>query len=117
MVGHTGVFEAAVAAVKALDALLAEVMPPSLARGTTWLVTADHGNCDEMLTPTGEVLTQHSLSRVPFILAGQRFAGRQGVLRTDAAAGLADIAPTVLQLLGLPQPAAMTGCSLIITNP
>jgi len=116
MVGHTGVFEAAVAAVKALDALLAEVMPPSLARGTTWLVTADHGNCDEMLTPAGEVLTQHSLNRVPFILAGLRFAGRRGLLRTDPAAGLADIAPTILQLLGLPQPAAMTGRSLLVTD-
>lgn len=116
MVGHTGVFEAAVAAVKALDGLLAEVMPPSLARGTVWLVTADHGNCDEMLTPAGEVLTQHSLNRVPFILAGRRFAGRRGALRTDPAAGLADIAPTILQLLGLPQPAAMTGRSLLVTD-
>ena len=55
MVGHTGIYEAAVAAVRTLDRLLGEVMPPSLARGTTWLVTADHGNCDEMLGPDGEV--------------------------------------------------------------
>jgi 2,3-bisphosphoglycerate-independent phosphoglycerate mutase len=116
MVGHTGIYEAAVRAIATLDRLLGDVMPPSLARGTTWLVTADHGNCDEMLGPDGEVMTQHSLNRVPFILAGRAFAGRQGVLRTDKQAGLADIAPTILQLLGLPQPAAMTGRSLLITE-
>ena len=54
MVGHTGVFEAAVTAMQTLDRLLAEIMPPSLARGTVWLVTADHGNCDEMLDPDGQ---------------------------------------------------------------
>ncbi len=115
MVGHTGVYEAAVTAFRTLDRLLGEIMPPSLARGTTWLVTADHGNCDEMLAPDGEVLTQHSLNRVPFILAGRRFAGRSGILRADDA-GLADIAPTILELLGLPQPAEMTGRSLLITR-
>ncbi|MBK7189971.1 MAG: 2,3-bisphosphoglycerate-independent phosphoglycerate mutase [bacterium] len=116
MVGHTGIYEAAVRAIATLDRLLGDVMPPSLARGTTWLVTADHGNCDEMLGPDGEVMTQHSLNRVPFILAGRSFAGKQGILRTDAKAGLADIAPTILQLLGLPQPAVMTGHSLLITE-
>jgi 2,3-bisphosphoglycerate-independent phosphoglycerate mutase len=115
MVGHTGVFEAAVRAFRTLDGLLADLMPPSLARGTTWLVTADHGNCDEMLGPDGEVMTQHSLNRVPFIMAAERFAGRTGLLRTDNP-GLADIAPTILALLGLPQPVAMTGRSLIITS-
>ena len=115
MVGHTGIYEAAVSAFQTLDRLLREIMPPSLARGTTWLVTADHGNCDEMLSPGGEVLTQHSLSRVPLILAGQRFAGRSGILRTGDT-GLADIAPTILELLGLPQPVEMTGRSLLNTK-
>ena len=63
-------------AFRTLDRLLSEIMPPSLDRGTVWLVTADHGNCDEMLGPGGEVMTQHSLNKVPFILAGKRFAGR-----------------------------------------
>ncbi|PIE75511.1 phosphoglycerate mutase (2,3-diphosphoglycerate-independent) [bacterium DOLJORAL78_65_58] len=90
MVGHTGVFEAAVQAFQTMDRLLSEIMPPSIARGTTWLVTADHGNCDEMLDPEGAVLTQHSLNRVPFVIAGK-----------------------VLELLGLEAPAEMSGTCMI----
>jgi 2,3-bisphosphoglycerate-independent phosphoglycerate mutase len=112
MVGHTGVYEAAVQAVRTLDRLLSEIMPPSLEAGTVWLVTADHGNCDEMLTEKDKVLTQHSLNRVPFVLAGKEFADRSGMLRDDDP-GLADIAPTVLQILGIAQPAEMTGRSII----
>ncbi|MBU2500306.1 2,3-bisphosphoglycerate-independent phosphoglycerate mutase [bacterium] len=112
MVGHTGVYEAAVQAIRALDRLLAEIMPPSLAQGTVWLVTADHGNCDEMLTPDGAVLTQHSLNRVPFVVAAERFEGRTGAL-AEGDWGLADIAPTMLDLLGIPRPAEMTGRSII----
>ncbi len=112
MVGHTGVFAAAVAAMQTLDRLLAEIMPPSLARGTVWLVTADHGNCDEMLDPAGNVLTQHSLNRVPFVVAGRDYEGKFDLISPDDH-GLADIAPTVLQLLGLPQPQEMTGRSIL----
>ncbi len=112
MVGHTGVFEAAVAAFRAVDGLLSEIMPPSLEQGTVWLVTADHGNCDEMLDAEGRVLTQHSLNPVPFVVAGKAFAGRRDAL-ADGDFGLADIAPTILQLLGIPQPPAMTGRSII----
>jgi 2,3-bisphosphoglycerate-independent phosphoglycerate mutase len=112
MVGHTGVYEAAVRAFRTLDGILADVMPPSLERGTVWLVTADHGNCDEMLAPDGDVLTQHSLNRVPFVVAGRRYRGRKNVLG-DADFGLADIAPTVLHLLGIPQPEEMSGRCII----
>ncbi|MCP4573866.1 MAG: 2,3-bisphosphoglycerate-independent phosphoglycerate mutase [bacterium] len=112
MVGHTGVYEAAVTAFKTLDRLLSEIMPPSLEAGTVWLVTADHGNCDEMLTAEGKVLTQHSLNPVPFVVAGNEFAGRSDVLRNDEP-GLADIAPTVLKILDLTQPAEMSGRSII----
>ena len=115
MVGHTGVFPAAVQAIATLDRLLGEVMPPSLERGTVWLVTADHGNCDEMLTPAGDVLTQHSLNRVPFIVAGKAYENASGALN-EGDFGLADIAPTVLQLLGISQPAEMSGHP-IIKNP
>ncbi len=108
MVGHTGVFEAAVKAFQTLNRLLSEIMPPSLERGTTWLVTADHGNCDEMLGGDGSVLTQHSLNPVPFIVAGKAFEGVQDAL-VAGDFGLADIAPTMLQLLGIKQPAEMTG--------
>jgi 2,3-bisphosphoglycerate-independent phosphoglycerate mutase len=112
MVGHTGVFEAAVSAFKTLDRLLGEIMPPSLERGTTWLVTADHGNCDEMLGSEGRVLTQHSLNPVPFVVAGQEFEGRRDVLRAGDC-GLSDIAPTILQLLNIQQPEEMTGKSIL----
>lgn len=112
MVGHTGNFAAAIKAVQTLDRLLAEIMPPSLAAGATWLVTADHGNCDEMLDREGRVLTQHSLSRVPFIVVRDDLAGRTDLL-ADHDWGLADIAPTILHLLGLPAPAEMTGRSII----
>jgi len=112
MVGHTGVFEAAVQAFQALDRLLSEIMPPSIEAGTTWLVTADHGNCDEMLGADGSVLTQHSLNQVPFIVAGKAFQGAHNVL-AEGQLGLADIAPTVLQLLNIEQPGEMTGRSII----
>ena len=112
MVGHTGVFAAAVAAVETLDRLLGQIMPPSLEQGTTWLVTADHGNCDEMLTAEGTPFTQHSLNPVPFIVAGTEFEGRSDAL-AEGDFGLADIAPTILALLGIEQPAEMTGRSMI----
>ena len=112
MVGHTGVFDAAVQAVRTIDRLLSEIMPPSLEKGCTWLVTADHGNCDEMVDATGRVLTQHSLSRVPFVVASKRFEGQTGLI-ADEDWGLADIAPTILRLLELPQPPEMTGRSII----
>jgi len=112
MVGHTGDFEAAVSAVKTLDRLLSEIMPPSLEAGATWLVTADHGNCDEMLDENGKVLTQHSLSRVPFVVASKELEGQTDKIE-DRDWGLADIAPTILALLDLPKPTAMTGQSII----
>jgi 2,3-bisphosphoglycerate-independent phosphoglycerate mutase len=112
MVGHTGVFAAAVKAFQTLNKLLSEIMPPSIERGTTWLVTADHGNCDEMLAPDGAVLTQHSLNRVPFVIAGKDFEGRPEAVK-EGDFGLSDIAPTVLRLLGIDQPAEMTGTCMI----
>ncbi len=113
MVGHTGVYEAAVEAFATLDRLLSEIMPPSIAAGTIWLVTADHGNCDEMIDPNGKPFTQHSLNPVPFVVAGRRLEGQQNLI-TPGEHGLADIAPTVLKILGLPQPTEMTGQSIII---
>ena len=112
MVGHTGVFEAAVQAFKTLDKLLSEIMPPSLERGTVWLVTADHGNCDEMLAADGAVLTQHSLNRVPFVVAGKDFQDKPNALK-NGEFGLSDIAPTILKLLKIDQPSEMTGQCII----
>ncbi len=108
MVGHTGKLDAAVAAVEALDACLGHVHEAVVAAGGVLIITADHGNCEQMADPAnGEPHTAHTMNRVPFILAG----GPTGVGLDDGS--LADIAPTVLELLGLPQPQSMTGHSLM----
>jgi 2,3-bisphosphoglycerate-independent phosphoglycerate mutase len=106
MVGHTGVIPAAVTAVETVDAQLGEVVEAVLAKGGACIVTADHGNCDHMLEPDGSPNTAHSLNPVPLIVTAD------GLELRDAGI-LADVAPTVLQLLGIAQPEAMTGRSLI----
>jgi 2,3-bisphosphoglycerate-independent phosphoglycerate mutase len=105
MVGHTGVIAAAVAAVEAVDQCLGTVVSAVHRSGGVCIVTADHGNSDEMLNPDGTPQTAHSLNPVPLIITtpGVRIE-RDGVL--------ADVAPTVLELLGIAQPEAMTGRSL-----
>ncbi len=106
MVGHTGVIPAAVAAVETVDAQLGKVIDAVLAKGGACLVTADHGNCDHMLEPDGSPNTAHSLNPVPLIVTAEGVELRDGGI-------LADVAPTALALLGIPQPEAMTGRSLI----
>ncbi|MDX6589143.1 MAG: 2,3-bisphosphoglycerate-independent phosphoglycerate mutase [Solirubrobacterales bacterium] len=106
MVGHTGVIPAAVAAVETVDGLLGDVVEAVTARGGACIVTADHGNCDHMLEPDGSPNTAHSLNPVPLIVT------TEGLVLRDSGI-LADVAPTALQLLGIPQPEAMTGRSLI----
>jgi 2,3-bisphosphoglycerate-independent phosphoglycerate mutase len=106
MVGHTGVIPAAVAAVEEVDGCLADVVEAVTAKGGACVVTADHGNCDHMLEPDGSPNTAHSLNPVPLIVTAEGLTLRdQGIL--------ADVAPTALELLGIPQPDAMTGRSLI----
>jgi 2,3-bisphosphoglycerate-independent phosphoglycerate mutase len=106
MVGHTGVIPAAVAAVEEVDGCLGDVVDAVTAKGGVCVVTADHGNCDNMLEPDGSPNTAHSLNPVPLIVTAEGIALRdRGIL--------ADVAPTALELLGIPQPAAMTGRSLI----
>ncbi|MBA3864853.1 MAG: 2,3-bisphosphoglycerate-independent phosphoglycerate mutase [Solirubrobacterales bacterium] len=106
MVGHTGVIPAAVAAVEAVDKLLGNVVSAVLAKGGACIVTADHGNCDHMLEPDGSPNTAHSLNPVPLIVTAEGLELRDGGI-------LADVAPTALELLGIPQPGPMTGRSLI----
>jgi 2,3-bisphosphoglycerate-independent phosphoglycerate mutase len=106
MVGHTGVIEAAVKAVETVDACLGRVLEAIEARGGTAVICADHGNCDEMLEEDGSPDTAHSLNPVPFIVT------RSGV-RLDGPGILADVAPTILALMNLDKPAAMSGRSLI----
>jgi 2,3-bisphosphoglycerate-independent phosphoglycerate mutase len=106
MVGHTGVIPAAVAAVEAVDSCLGEVVAAVEAKGGACIVTADHGNCDHMLEPDGSPNTAHSLNPVPLIVTEEGCRLRAGGI-------LADVAPTALGLLGIAQPEAMTGRSLI----
>jgi len=109
MVGHTGIFDAAVKAVEAVDQCVGRVVSEVLARGGAVLLTADHGNAEQMENEeTGQHHTAHTTNPVPFILIRE---GERARLREDGI--LADVAPTVLDLLGLPVPAAMTGRSLI----
>ncbi len=107
MVGHTGVIPAAITAVETVDACLGDVLEAVHSSGGACVVTADHGNADHMLEPDGSPNTAHSLNPVPLILTvpGLRLRQAGGIL--------ADVAPTVLDLLGLSRPEAMTGSSLI----
>jgi 2,3-bisphosphoglycerate-independent phosphoglycerate mutase len=110
MVGHTGKLDAAVAAVRAVDAALSRIVPPILERDGTVLLTADHGNCEKMWDEESNCPhTAHTTNPVPLILAGERFRGRK--LREGGV--LADVSPTLLELLGLSQPAEMDARSLL----
>ena len=106
MVGHTGVITAAVEAVQTVDSCLGEVIEAVQSGGGVAIITADHGNCDAMLEPDGSPNTAHSLNPVPLIIT------REG-LRLREHGILADVAPTVLALLGIDQPRAMSARSLI----
>jgi 2,3-bisphosphoglycerate-independent phosphoglycerate mutase len=109
MVGHTGSIPAAVRAIETVDRCLGEVLEAVQETGGGAIVTADHGNSDEMLTADGGPQTAHSLNPVPFIVtvAGARLEG-PGIL--------ADVAPTALHMLGIEQPPAMQGRSLLATH-
>jgi 2,3-bisphosphoglycerate-independent phosphoglycerate mutase len=111
MVGHTGVIPAAVTAVETVDTCLKQVLTAVHESGGACIVTADHGNADHMLEPDGSPNTAHSLNPVPLIVTVPALELRQ------AHGILADVAPTVLHLLGLARPAAMTGASLIDNRP
>lgn len=106
MVGHTGVYEAIAKAVKAVDTCVKDVVASAQANGYTVLITADHGNADFAVNPDGTPNTAHSLNPVPFVVVDKDIkAVKDGVL--------ADIAPTVLKLMGIPIPAEVTGKVLI----
>ena len=106
MVGHTGVYDAIVKAVKTIDRLAGEVVETARANGYTVLVTADHGNADNAVNPNGTPNTAHSLNKVQFIVVDDD-------VKSVKDGRLADIAPTMLKLMGIPQPAEMTGEALI----
>ncbi len=108
MVGHTGIFDAAVAAVEAVDTCVGRMVDAILAKGGAALITADHGNADKMYEPDGSAFTAHTTNPVPFIVVGA------GDCKLREGGVLADLSPTILKLLDLPQPAEMTGKSLIV---
>jgi 2,3-bisphosphoglycerate-independent phosphoglycerate mutase len=116
MVGHTGVWAATVTALEVIDECLGRILDAASARdnrdpagpGSVVLVTADHGNADEMRNAAGEAVTAHSLNPVPIVITGRAVAGRSlhdGIL--------ADVAPTILELAGLPPWPEITGRSLL----
>ena len=106
MVGHTGVLEAAVKAVETVDACVGRVVDVALEMGGIAMITADHGNAEQMVQPDGSPMTAHTTNRVPFILCGAGTELREG--------RLADIAPTILDVMGLACPEEMDGKTLIV---
>lgn len=109
MVGHTGVMEAAVKAVHAVDECAAEVVSAILKAGGRAIITADHGNCEQMVGPDGEPFTAHTTNPVPLILVDDM--RKEAKFRTGGR--LCDLAPTLLALMGLPVPEEMSGRSLL----
>jgi 2,3-bisphosphoglycerate-independent phosphoglycerate mutase len=106
MVGHSGVIPAAVAAIEAVDDCLGRVVSAVHEGGGACVITADHGNADNMLEPDGSPNTAHSTNPVPLVVTASG-------LELAAGGILADVAPTILRLLGIPQPAGMTGRTLV----
>jgi 2,3-bisphosphoglycerate-independent phosphoglycerate mutase len=111
MVGHTGVIEAGIKAVETVDACIARIVPELLALDGKCLITADHGNCELMRNPDGSPNTAHTTNLVHVIYVAKdaaNFTCHDGIL--------ADVAPTLLFLLGLPQPKEMTGHNLLVSK-
>ena len=109
MVGHTGVVEAAIKAVETVDACLKRVVEKVLALGGGCIITADHGNCEREINDDGTPNTAHTTNLVQFIYAGpdaDKAEMKDGIL--------ADVAPTLLHLMGVPKPEEMTGHSLVM---
>ncbi|MGZ5023386.1 MAG: 2,3-bisphosphoglycerate-independent phosphoglycerate mutase, partial [Chthoniobacterales bacterium] len=109
MVGHTGVVEAGVKAVETIDECVGKIVPALLSLGGKCLITADHGNCELMRNPDGSPNTAHTTNLVHFIYVAddaQEFRVEDGIL--------ADVAPTLLFMLGLEQPREMTGHNLLV---
>jgi 2,3-bisphosphoglycerate-independent phosphoglycerate mutase len=111
MVGHTGVVEAGIKAVETVDACCSRIIPKLLSLGGKALVTADHGNCELMRNPDGSPNTAHTTNLVHFVYVAEdtsRFQVEDGIL--------ADVAPTLLFLLGLEQPMEMSGHNLLVAR-
>lgn len=111
MVGHTGNLKATITACEILDAVLGKIVDEIVAQGGIVMITADHGNAEELINnQTGEVDTEHSIYPVPLLIIGKEYEGKGMMLPTGI---LADVAPTMLKLLGISKPESMTGRALI----
>ena len=119
MVGHTGDMEATVEAIGCVDSCIGRILDATGQMGGTLLITADHGNAEMMQGPDQRPWTAHTTNPVPFVLVEgekRKLAGLGGDVQLRSDGGLADIAPTVLQLLNIPVPAAMSGQSLVAST-
>jgi 2,3-bisphosphoglycerate-independent phosphoglycerate mutase len=111
MVGHTGNIQATIMAIKTIDTCLERIVQEALNFDYSVLITADHGNAEQKISPqTGEISTEHTANRVPFIVINKKYQGRFTKLQSGI---LADVAPTVLSLLGVSKPSDMTGRDLL----
>ncbi len=108
MVGHTGIISAAVKAVEVVDECVGKVVAKLNEKGGNFIITADHGNAEQMLTESGEPMTAHSTNKVPCIVGGV------GNVKLREGGKLSDLTPTMLDMMGLDQPIEMTGSSIII---
>ena len=106
MVGHSGMLEPTVKAIETVDECLGKIVDLILEKGGSAIITADHGNADEVITPEGDPMTAHTTNPVPVIVTKNDVELRDGGI-------LGDLAPTMLKLLGVEQPEEMTGKSLI----
>lgn len=109
MVGHTGIFDAAVKAVETVDICVKEVVDKILSMGGSAIITADHGNADKMIDEEGHPFTAHTTNLVPFIVVGEKFKGKT----LKSGGKLCDIAPTLLDMMEIAKPKEMSGESLI----
>ena len=110
MVGHTGVFEAAVKACEVVDGCTKEVTEVAIDNGYTVLITADHGNADKMRNADGSLHTAHTTALVPLFLVSKD----ENLALTEQVGKLGDLAPTILDIMGLDVPSEMTGDSLLV---
>ena len=118
VIAHTGNYEAALAVIKVIDEEIGRLLKVGLSPNTTILLTADHGNLEQVLNPlTSRVETQHDPHPVPFYLIGEEFKGRkfpnQENLENETAGIISDVAPTILELMEIQKPEGMTGESLL----
>lgn len=116
MVGHTGNLKAATRAIEVVDECLGKIAAAVLGKDGAMIITADHGNCEEMINPeTRQIDTEHSTNPVPVWIIGNAYRAEKmpSVSGTEPAGILADVAPTILEIMNLPQPKEMTGKSLL----